>query len=497
MKKGFAIILAVMLALGVVALWQGSAEEIFADPQLIDPQDPNVDGNIRTHGTGGYLLMDPLVTETAYTATSFRFDLTYEVPASVQAGDFTFIELCGPLLQGYGEAEITDGATTLAHLTFADKLLTVTYTDAFSNGYKEISFEFFADLDWQNAIDGETYDVGLKFNNEEPEILGRIQYEYALEFDDEALNKHFQGLVSADASGVVMGYRIRINASGCELGAVLLADEIKKAGPSYVKDSVKIWKVKFTWDPVEKTYQFDANKNSWIDVTNQFQADIIFAESTEGLPVFGIWLGNLEETDQYIIEYNLRADFADKVSFVNQAELMSFGEIFLGQVTLFNDYIKPEGGEKESADFRIHKVDEKGLPLEGASFMLRSLDDSQSEFEPYVTNESTDENGEILFEGLEIRDYELIETSPPEGYELDDQVNRWIIEAKALKSDEILVKRIVNKKKAAPPTTSVQEKDEESVPATGIKTRFAVAGAFFLSLAALLLVFGQRKVEEK
>ena len=94
------------------------------------------------------------------------------------------------------------------------------------------------------------------------------------------------------------------------------------------------------------------------------------------------------------------------------------GQMTVEQITVTYVYKKVEG------NIKITKVDKKdnSKPIEGATFRVEKLNESGEVDEEFSYQElTTDKDGKVKFEGLEVGKYRVTETRAPQGYELSKE----------------------------------------------------------------------------
>ena len=165
---------------------------------------------------------------------------------------------------------------------------------------------------------------------------------------------------------------------------------------------------------------------------------------------FVVNLGDISETDQYRITYDVHLNYspADGEILSNQATLK--GKDIETKVALNKAAVQIAGGSGVGYVFtiHIHKVDDANQPLAGAKFKVVRQANNQVIGE-YVT----DKDGNITVNGLLKDKYILTETEAPAGYTIttaDTPVNAEDFSG----TDHAVTKTIVNPKEKPKTTTT-------------------------------------------
>ncbi len=122
----------------------------------------------------------------------------------------------------------------------------------------------------------------------------------------------------------------------------------------------------------------------------------------------------------------------------------------------------------------VYKVDENGDPLNGATFELKNSDNE------LVDTLTVEDDGTIVFEGLEIGDYTLVEVAAPTGYRLNGSNISITISAENRHQEE----------------TVINYENGWDIPETGgIGSSGFYALGILLMIGALYLIIRNRRVE--
>ena len=213
---------------------------------------------------------------------------------------------------------------------------------------------------------------------------------------------------------------------------------------SYVKDSIKVIKGKFSYETGEWVF------SNRVDVTDQHKITI-----SEDGQSFVIDLGDITDQDQYRIDYKVQLNY-EPVD----------GELLKNEATLRGKQIESKDVTNVAAvqvaggsgvgyvySINIHKVDDANQPLKGAKFRVVRQANNQviGEFE-------SDENGNIAVNKLLKDKYILTEIEAPSGHVIKDAVTEVNVED--FGDDRSVTKTIVNPKDKPKETKATIELDK-------------------------------------
>lgn len=158
---------------------------------------------------------------------------------------------------------------------------------------------------------------------------------------------------------------------------------------------------------------------------------------------------------------------------------------------------------------QIKKTGEDGTALKGAEFALyKEYDKKQNvvKGDAYLSGVKSDDNGNVVFKGLEKGTYYLQETKAPKGYQLSDKIHKIVIEPtyensnaelgkKELKSYTITISDASDEKDAG--VTGTYEKTTEITPLVNItNTKFGTLpstggmGTYLFTIIGVVVMAG-------
>ena len=378
---------------------------------------------------------------------TFRINATYDLAGkNVKAGDQTTVTVPDALIITSDSFEIRDINTNeiIAHATVdaENKKLTLTYTDyvekhSDTNG----SFFFYARIDFKKHPQQGEIPVEVTVNNKTI-IAGKVTFKGVGDGDPNLLKK--TSWVHKDDPKTI-SYTISVNQLKQNIKEVTVEDTLQFTNASYVKDSFRVTKGEMSY--VDGGWQFNNTK----DVTNEHPVTV-----GENGQSFVVNLGDISETDQYRITYDVHLNYSPVD-----------GEILNNQATLKGKNIKTKEAVNKAAvqiaggsgvgyvfTIHIHKVDDANQPLAGAKFKVVRQANNQVIGE-YVT----DDKGNITVNGLLKDKYILTELQAPEGYTIttaDTPVNAEDFSG----TDKSVTKTIVNPKAKPKATQATIELDK-------------------------------------
>ena len=378
---------------------------------------------------------------------TFRINATYDLAGkNVKAGDQTTVTVPDALIITSDSFEIRDINTNeiIAHATVdaENKKLTLTYTDyvekhSDTNG----SFFFYARIDFKKHPQQGEIPVEVTVNNKTI-IAGKVTFKGVGDGDPNLLKK--TSWVHKDDPKTI-SYTISVNQLKQNIKEVTVEDTLQFTNASYVKDSFRVTKGEMSY--VDGGWQFNNTK----DVTNEHPVTV-----GENGQSFVVNLGDISETDQYRITYDVHLNYSP-----------ADGEVLNNQATLKGKNIKTKEAVNKAAvqiaggsgvgyvfTIHIHKVDDANQPLAGAKFKVVRQANNQVIGE-YVT----DKDGNITVNGLLKDKYILTELQAPEGYTIttaDTPVNAEDFSG----TDHAVTKTIVNPKAKPKATQATIELDK-------------------------------------
>ena len=378
---------------------------------------------------------------------TFRINATYDLAGkNVKAGDQTTVTVPDALIITSDSFEIRDINTNeiIAHATVdaENKKLTLTYTDyvekhSDTNG----SFFFYARIDFKKHPQQGEIPVEVTVNNKTI-IAGKVTFKGVGDGDPNLLKK--TSWVHKDDPKTI-SYTISVNQLKQNIKEVTVEDTLQFTNASYVKDSFRVTKGEMSY--VDGGWQFNNTK----DVTNEHPVTV-----GENGQSFVVNLGDISETDQYRITYDVHLNYSP-----------ADGEVLNNQATLKGKNIKTKEAVNKAAvqiaggsgvgyvfTIHIHKVDDANQPLAGAKFKVVRQANNQVIGE-YVT----DKDGNITVNGLLKDKYILTETEAPTGYTI--KIAETVVNAEDFGEDHKVTKTIINPKEQTTTTTTTTTTTEE------------------------------------
>ena len=371
---------------------------------------------------------------------TFRINADFNLAGkNVKAGDTTDITISDALIITSQSFDIKDEKTNevIAHATVDkdNKKISLTYTDyAEKHSDTHGNFYFYARIDFKKHPQQGEIPVEVTVNNKTT-IAGKVTFKGIGDGNPNLLKK--TSWVHSDDPKTI-SYGISVNQLKQNIKQVTVEDKLQFTNASYVKDSFRVTKGEMSY--VNGEWQFNNTK----DVTNEHPVTV-----GENGQSFVVNLGDISETDQYRITYDVHLNYspADGEILSNQATLK--GKDIETKVAINKAAVQIAGGSGIGYVFtiHIHKVGDKDEPLAGAKFKVIRQANNQVIGE-YVT----DKDGNITVNGLLKDKYILTELQAPEGYTIttaDTPVNAEDFSG----TDHAVTKTIVNPKEK-PKTTS-------------------------------------------
>ena len=372
---------------------------------------------------------------------TFRINADFNLAGKdVKAGDTTDITVSDALIITSQSFDIKDEKTNevIAHATVDkdNKKISLTYTDyAEKHSDTHGNFYFYARIDFKKHPQQGEIPVEVTVNNKTT-IAGKVTFKGVGDGNPNLLKK--TSWVHSDDPKTI-SYGISVNQLKQNIKKVTVEDKLQFTNASYVKDSFRVTKGEMSY--VNGEWQFNNTK----DVTNEHPVTV-----GENGQSFVVNLGDISETDQYRITYDVHLNYspADGEILKNQATLK--GKDIETKVALNKAAVQIAGGSGVGYVFtiHIHKVDDANQPLAGVKFKIVRQANNQVIGE-YVT----DKDGNITVNALLKDKYILTETEAPAGYTIttkDTPVNPEDFSG----TDHAVTKTIVNPKEKPKTTTT-------------------------------------------
>ncbi|WP_414324936.1 SpaA isopeptide-forming pilin-related protein [Streptococcus parasanguinis] len=436
--KIFAFILALLTVLFTLSLTKTSAETpgVTVTGKFVDTI-----SNIKvSNNEGGDLNWD--LQQWATFRINADFDLSGK---NVKAGDSTVVTVPDALMITSSSFPIRDLNTNEvianAKVNPDNKSITITYTDYVEkHSDTSGSFFFYARIDFKKHPQKGEVPVEITINNK-TKFAGKVSFTGVGDGNPRLLTK--TSWVNAGDQREIQ-YTISVNRTKQNIKNATLEDHLQFTNASYVKDSIKIIKGKFSFDAGEWVF------SDRVDVTDQHKITI----SEDGRS-FVIDLGDVTENDQYRIAYNVRLNYdpADGEVLRNEATLKGIG-IETKNITNAAAVQIPGGaGLGYVYLINIHKVDDANQPLKGAKFRVVRQANNQviGEFE-------SDENGNIAVGKLLKDKYILTEIEAPSGHIIKEADT--VVNVEDFGADHSVTKTIINPKDKPKETKATIELDK-------------------------------------
>ena len=363
---------------------------------------------------------------------TFRLNADFDLSGkNVKAGDQTIITVPDAIIINSDNIEIKDINTNevIAHakLSADNKSITLTYTDYVEkHSDTHGSFFFYARVDFKKHPQQGEIPVEITINKETIPA-GKVSFTGIGDGDPSLLSK--TSWVNEGDKREVQ-YTISVNRTKQNVKSVTIEDHLKFTNASYVKDSIKVIKGKFSYETGEWVF------SNRVDVTDQHKITV-----SEDGQSFVVELGDMTEEDQYRISYNVRLNYepVDGELLNNDATLKGEGVVVKEVTNGALVQIAGGAGVGYVYSINIHKVDEANQPLKGAKFKVVRQANNQVIGE-YVS----DDNGNIAVNKLLKDKYIITEVEAPSGYVIKDADTEVNIED--FGTDRSVTKTIVNPK---------------------------------------------------
>ena len=387
---------------------------------------------------------------------TFRINANFDLSGkNVKAGDTTVMTVPDALVVNSQSFEIRDINTNeiiaYAKVNADNKSISLTYTDYVEkHDDTKGSFFFYARVDFKKHPEQGEIPIEITINKE-TKPAGKITFKGIGDGDPKVLTK--TSWVNEGDKREVQ-YTISVNRTKQNIKGVTIEDHLQFTNASYVKDSIKVFKGKFSFETGEWVFS-----NS-VDVIDQHKITV-----SEDGQSFVVELGDITEQDQYRISYNVRLNY-DPVD----------GEVLRNEVTLKGVGIESNSLTNAAAiqiaggagvgyvySINIHKVDDANQPLKGAKFKVVRQANNQviGEFE-------SDENGNIAVNKLLKDKYILTEIEAPSGHVIKDADT--VVNVEDFGTDHAVTKTIVNPKEETTTTTTTTSTTTTEAPTTSTTT---------------------------
>ena len=363
---------------------------------------------------------------------TFRLNANFDLSGkNVKAGDQTIITVSDALMINSDNIEIkalgTNEVIAHAKLSADNKSITLTYTDYVEKHSDTKGFFFFyARVDFKKHPQQGEIPVEITINKETIPA-GKVSFTGIGDGDPKLLSK--TSWVNEGDKREVQ-YTISVNRTKENIQGVTIEDHLKFTNASYVKDSIKVIKGKFSYETGEWVF------SNRVDVTDQHKITV-----SEDGQSFVVELGDMTEEDQYRISYNVRLNYepVDGELLKNDATLKGKGVVVKEVTNAALVQIAGGAGLGYVYSINIHKVDEANQPLKGAKFKVVRQANNQVIGE-YVS----DDNGNIAVNKLLKDKYIITEVEAPSGYVIKNADTEVNIED--FGADRSVTKTIVNPK---------------------------------------------------
>ena len=387
---------------------------------------------------------------------TFRINAKFDLSGkNVKAGDTTVMTVPDALVVTSQSFEIKDINTNeiIAHAKVSadNKSISLTYTDYVekhndTNG----SFFFYARVDFKKHPQQGEIPIEITINKES-KPAGKITFKGIGDGDPKVLTK--TSWVNEGDKREVQ-YTISVNRTKQNIKGVTIEDHLQFTNASYVKDSIKVIKGKFSFETGEWVF------SDRVDVTDQHKVTV--AEDGQS---FVVDLGDITEADQYRISYNVRLNYdpVDGELLKNEATLKGVGIESTSVINGAAVQIAGGAGLGYVYSINIHKVDEANQPLKGAKFKVVRQANNQ-----VIGEYETDENGNIAVNKLLKDKYIITEVEAPSGYIIKDADTE--VNVDDFGADLSVTKTIVNPKEEPTTTTTTTTTTTEEPTTTSTTT---------------------------
>jgi len=383
---------------------------------------------------------------------TFRINADYDLSGkNVKAGDSTVVTVPDALMITSTSFKIRDINTNEiianADVNPDNKSITITYTDYVEkHSDTQGSFFFYARVDFKKHPQQGEIPIEITINKES-KPAGKITFKGIGDGDPKLLTK--TSWVNSNDPREVQ-YTISVNRTKQNIKGVTIEDHLQFTNASYVKDSIKVMKGKFSFETGEWVFS-----NS-VDVTDQHKITV-----SEDGQSFVIELGDITDQDQYRINYKVRLNYdpVDGEVLKNDATLKGVGIESNSIINAAAVQIAGGAGLGYVYSINIHKVDDANQPLKGAKFRVVRQANNQviGEFE-------SDENGNIAVGKLLKDKYILTEIEAPSGHIIKEADT--VVNVEDFGADHSVTKTIVNPKEETTTTTTTTTTEESTTTST-------------------------------
>ena len=446
-KKKFSIFSFLIFVLTTIFVF--SLNKTFAETPEVSVSGKFVDTiqNVKvTNNEGGVLDWD------LQQWATFRINADYDLSGkNVKAGDSTVITVPDALMITSTSFKIRDINTNEiianADVNPDNKSITITYTDYVEkHSDTSGSFFFYARIDFKKHPQKGEVPVEITVNKE-TKFGGKVSFTGVGDGNPNELKK--TSWVHSDNPRIIT-YGISINQKKQSIKEVTIEDKLQFTNASYVKDSFRVTKGEMSF--VDGEWQF----NNTSDVTNEHPVNV----SPDGQS-FSVSLGDVAETDQYRISYDVQLNYSpvDGEILKNEATLKGKGIVIKEALNKAAVQIAGGAGIGYVYSINIHKVDDANQPLKGAKFKVVRQANNQ-----VIGEFVSDDNGNIAVGKLLKDKYILTEIEAPSGYiikEADTEVN-----VEDFGADHSVTKTIVNPKEVTTTTTTTTTTEETTTTTT-------------------------------
>ena len=446
-KKKFSIFSFLIFVLTTIFVF--SLNKTFAETPEVSVSGKFVDTiqNVKvTNNEGGVLDWD------LQQWATFRINADYDLSGkNVKAGDSTVITVPDALMITSTSFKIRDINTNEiianADVNPDNKSITITYTDYVEkHSDTSGSFFFYARIDFKKHPQKGEVPVEITVNKE-TKFGGKVSFTGVGDGNPNELKK--TSWVHSDNPRIIT-YGISINQKKQSIKEVTIEDKLQFTNASYVKDSFRVTKGEMSF--VDGEWQF----NNTSDVTNEHPVTV----SADGQS-FSVSLGDVAETDQYRISYDVQLNYspADGEVLKNEATLKGLGIENKNVTNAAAVQIAGGAGLGYVYSINIHKVDDANQPLKGAKFRVVRQANNQviGEFE-------SDENGNIAVGKLLKDKYILTEIEAPSGHIIKEADT--VVNVEDFGADHSVTKTIVNPKEETTTTTTTTTTEESTTTST-------------------------------
>ena len=371
---------------------------------------------------------------------TFRINADFDLAGkNVKAGDTTVISVPDALMITSQSFDVKDINTNeiIAHakVNADNKSISLTYTDYVEkHSDTSGSFFFYARIDFKKHPQKGEIPVEITINKE-TKIGGKVSFAGIGDGNPKVLTK--TSWVNEGDKREVQ-YTISVNRTKQNIKGVTIEDHLQFTNASYVKNSIKVIKGKFSFETGEWVF------SNRVDVTDQHKITV-----SEDGQSFVVELGDISEEDQYRISYNVRLNYdpVDGEVLKNEATLKGLGIENKNAINAAAVQIAGGAGLGYVYSINIHKVDDANQPIKGAKFKVVRQANNQ-----VIGEYETDENGNIAVSALLKDKYILTETEAPAGFVIKDADT--VVNVEDFGTDHAVTKTIVNSKEETTTTTT-------------------------------------------